>query len=76
MTHRTAAAAAGGAQPDQAGLTPQQMRERAEAWYGRQVNTLRQCHGAQWPQHQAWIEEYLQTQIRQRLIETGWRPRR
>jgi hypothetical protein len=52
------------------------MRQRSLEWYASQVETLRRCHGSRWPDHQPWIEEYLRTQLRLRLIEAGWRPKR
>lgn len=57
-------------------LTPAEIRNRAEAWYARQLETLAICHGRRWPKHRAWIEAYLRAELRQRLLELGWRPRR
>lgn len=55
--------------------TPNQIRAMAEAWFDRQVTTLRECHGRDWSKHQAWIEAYLKEELRQRLIALGWRPK-
>lgn len=57
-------------------LSPDQTRLLAEQWFDRQVTTLRLCHGPRWPDHQVWVEEYLRGQLRQRLIEAGWRLKR
>lgn len=56
-------------------LTPTEVRERAEAWFNRQVETLKVCHGDDWPKVQDWLESYLKEQLRQRLIAIGWRPK-
>ena len=56
-------------------MTPDQVRAAAKAWYAKQIETLRECHGREWPQHREWIEAYLREQLRQRLIERGWRPK-
>ena len=56
-------------------LTPAEVRERAEAWYARQVETLALCHGKEWPSRRDWIEAYLREELRQRLIAIGWRPK-
>ena len=52
-----------------------EIREKAEAWFARQVETLSRCHGPDWPKHQAWVEAYLKEELRQRLIALGWRPK-
>ena len=57
------------------GLTPAQMREQAEAWYWRQLEVIAHAHGPSWPEHKAWIDAYLQEEIRGRLLELGWRPK-
>lgn len=56
-------------------LTAAEVRERAEAWFARQIETLAMCHGKQWPDRREWIESYLKEELRQRLIAIGWRPR-
>lgn len=56
-------------------LTPEEQRQRAEAWYARQIETLARCYGESWPAYRAWLEDYLKAQVRQRLIEAGWRPK-
>jgi hypothetical protein len=58
------------------GLSPTQMRERAQAWFDRQVETLAKAHGDSWPDHREWVEAYLREEIRQRLIALGWRPKK
>lgn len=59
--------------PDQ--LQPAEVLAKAEAWYEAQLAILARCHGPRWPQHRDWIEAYLREQLRQRLIERGWRPK-
>lgn len=60
----------------QAPLTPAEVREKAAAWYARQVELLAKCHGDRWPEHREWVESYLKEELRQRLIALGWRPKR
>jgi hypothetical protein len=55
--------------------TAAEVRRAAERWYQAQVDRLSQCMGSLWPAHREWIEAYLAEEIRQRLIETGWRPK-
>jgi hypothetical protein len=57
-------------------LTPGEVRAKAEEWYSRQVQILSECHGRNWSSVAPWLESYLREEIRQRLIERGWRPRR
>lgn len=57
-------------------LTPVEIRERAEAWYSRQVETLAEVHGREWPKYEHWFEDFLQESLRQRLTAIGWRPTR
>lgn len=57
------------------GMTPADVLAMAEVWYQRQLELLARCHGDRWPEHRDWIEAYLREQLRQRLIERGWRPK-
>lgn len=45
----------------------------AEAWFANQVECLSRRHGAAWPKHREWVEAYLRGQLRQRLLDLGWR---
>ena len=56
-------------------LTPAQIRARAQVWYDRQIDILSKAHGPSWPEHRAWIEDYLKEEIRARLHALGWRPK-
>ena len=56
-------------------LSPAQIREQARAWYDRQIEVIAQAHGPSWPVHKDWIDAYLQEEIRERLLELGWRPK-
>lgn len=60
----------------QAPLTPAEVREKAAAWFERQVAILQKCHGDRWPDNREWLEAYLREELRQRLIALGWRPKR
>lgn len=53
--------------------TPEQVKQRAKAWYDRQIAIISQAHGSNWPMHREWIEDYLKEELRQRLLEMGWR---
>jgi hypothetical protein len=55
--------------------TAEQVRAAAEAWFRRQVETLRLSLGDAWPEHRDWIIDNLREEARQRLIARGWRPR-
>lgn len=57
------------------GLTPLEMRQHARAWYDRQIEIISKAHGPCWPAHREWVDAYLQEEIRQRLLDLGWRPR-
>lgn len=54
-------------------LGPAEIRAAARAWYQRQLAILAEVHGRQWPEQRAWIESYLQQELRQRLEAIGWR---
>ena len=54
-------------------LTPAETLASAEAWFARQVEALRLCHGNKWPERREWIENYLAEELRQRLVAIGWR---
>lgn len=56
-------------------LTPAQIRARTAAWYDRQIAVIAMAHGSSWPEHRDWIEGYLKQEIRERLLELGWRPK-
>jgi hypothetical protein len=54
----------------------EEVQRLAEAWFTRQVERLEKLHGSAWPKNREWVEDYLRGQLRQRLLELGWRPRR
>lgn len=56
-------------------MSPGEIRQRARAWYDRQIEIIAKAHGPSWPEHKAWIDDYLQEEIRQRLWDLGWRPK-
>jgi hypothetical protein len=51
-----------------------QIRAQANGWYERQVETCQRCLGSYWPEHEAWVRDYLKAELRERLIARGWRP--
>lgn len=56
-------------------MSPGEIRQRARAWYDRQIEIIAKAHGSSWPEHKEWIDAYLQEEIRQRLWDLGWRPK-
>jgi len=54
-------------------LSAAQVRAEAQGWYDRQLDTSARCMGAQWPANREWVEVYLKTELRERLIALGWR---
>ncbi len=54
--------------------SPSEIKARAEAWYSRQMASIAKAHGASWPEHKEWIEDYLREELRERLHALGWRP--
>lgn len=61
--------------PNPKGLTHEQIRQAAEAWYARQIAILQQSYGPSWPHFREWLEDYLKEELRERLIACGWRPK-
>lgn len=55
--------------------TPSEIRDQADEWYRRQVETLSRSHGSSWPEHREWVEQFLKEELRQRLRELGWAPK-
>lgn len=56
-------------------LTPEQVKANVKEWYRRQCEISKLALGPAWEKHRAWVEEYLQEEVRQRLIDRGWRPK-
>jgi hypothetical protein len=61
---------------DHPSYTPVEMRARAQAWFDRQIEIISKAHGSSWPDYRKWVEDYLREEIRQRLLELGWRPKK
>ena len=53
-------------------LDPQMVRQQANAWYHRQRDLAAKCLGTSWPQHQTWVEDYIKSELRERLAAIGW----
>lgn len=60
---------------DRPQLSQEEIKEKAGAWYARQLQVLAACHGHRWPLHRHWLEQYLREELRQRLLALGWRPK-
>ena len=56
-------------------VTAAEVRARAQAWYEAQIAIAAAKHGDKWPVHREWVENYLRTELRERLIALGWKPR-
>jgi hypothetical protein len=57
-------------------LTREEIHQRAQAWFAREMDAAQKAQGAAWPQHQEWVADYLRQEIRQRLQAIGWRPKK
>ena len=53
-------------------LDPAVVRQQANTWYTRQRDLAAKCMGPSWPRHQAWVEDYLKSELRERLAAIGW----
>lgn len=67
MPHSTKAATSA------AGVVAPDIRRKARAWYDRQLTICAEKHGASWPAHREWVEDYLKEELRQKLQKQGWR---
>lgn len=50
---------------------PPDLLPKARAWFDRQMQHLEQKHGAKWPEHRAWLVEYLNEELREHLAKRG-----
>lgn len=48
-------------------MTAPELQARADAWHERQLKSIERAHGNRWPEHKAWIEDYLRAEVRQLL---------
>lgn len=49
------------------------VRELAQRWFERELEIAKRAHGDRWPEHEAWVRSYVKEEVRQRLLERGWR---
>ena len=54
-------------------MTPADIRASAQRWYESQHAIAARCLGTLWPEHCKWVESYLKTELKARLIALGWR---
>jgi hypothetical protein len=54
--------------------TPAEVEAMAQAWFDRELERCRLAHGDAWPEHEAWVVDYLREELRERLREAT--PRR
>ncbi|MEO6624974.1 MAG: hypothetical protein ABIN37_09095 [Burkholderiaceae bacterium] len=47
---------------------PPELLPQTRAWFDRQMAHLERVHGDRWPDHRKWLVDYLNEDIRQRLI--------
>lgn len=48
-------------------LSAERLRERAQRWLAAEIERSQRAHGARWPEHRAWIMDYLRCELRARL---------
>jgi len=48
------------------------IKAAAQAWYERELERAAVGQGKYWPEHRAWVEGYVQEELRQRLVAGGW----
>ena len=48
---------------------------QAQAWYESQMAKAERSFGPLWPTFKDWVSDYVRTELRERLIARGWRPR-
>lgn len=57
-------------------MTPDEMKQKAQAWFDRQLEKSRAAMGDEkFAEHREWLEEYLREDLRLRLVAIGWRAR-
>ena len=54
-------------------MSPADIRVSAQRWYESQRAISAKCLGTLWPEHREWVESYLKTELKARLIALGWR---
>lgn len=45
----------------------------AQRWYDQQLQRAADAHAARWGANREWVESYLRTELKLRLIARGWR---
>ena len=55
-------------------MSAAEIKAAAQRWYERQIQRAALAHGQRWPANREWLESYLRAELKQRLIERGWRP--
>ena len=46
----------------------------ARRWYETELERCTRAHGARWPEHREWVDDYLGEELRLRLLARGWGP--
>ena len=47
---------------------PPALLPQARTWFNRQLVHLEQMHGNRWPEHRQWLIDYLNEDVRQRVL--------
>lgn len=55
--------------------TAAEVRAEAVRWYECQIAIARRCLGSDWPAVQEHFEGCVKSELRERLLARGWRPR-
>jgi hypothetical protein len=50
---------------------PAELLPKVRQWWARQMQEIAAAHGANWPQHREWIADYLNAEVRERLVWGG-----
>lgn len=46
---------------------PADLLPQARTWFARQMTQLEEAHGRKWPEHRAWLADYLNAELREHL---------
>ena len=47
--------------------TAERLRQRAQAWLQAEIERSRKALGPSWPEHAAWVLDYLRAELAERM---------
>lgn len=53
-------------------MTATEIKAAAQRWYERELQQAEVTHGARWPEHKEWVDDYLRAELKLRLVARGW----